>query len=75
MMKNKQDAVKALAAAGWSSTEIKAVLTNVSEFLRPPQLVPVTGAPWWTYLNDDQFANGNPLVEDWYNWLERDKPV
>ena len=72
-MKNKRDAVKALLAAGWSPTEIKSVLGNVSEFLTPAQSS--TDAPWWTYMNDDQFTNGNPLVEDWYNWLERDKPV
>lgn len=72
-MKNKQDAVNALSAAGWSSTDIKSVLGNVSELLASPQ--PATDAPWWTYLSDDQFTNGNPLVEDWYNWLERDKPI
>ena len=72
-MKNKQDAVEALSAAGWSSTEIKSVLSNVSEFLPPPQVG--TDASWWTYVNDDQFTNGTPLVEDWYNWLERGKPI
>jgi hypothetical protein len=72
-MKNKRDAVKALSAAGWSPTEIKSVLGNASEFLTPAQSR--TDASWWTYMNDDQFTNGNPLVEDWYNWLERDKPA
>ena len=71
-MKNKRDAVKALSAAGWSPAEIKSVLGNVSEFPTPSQSR--TDAPWWTYLDDDQFTDGNPIVEDWYNWLERDKP-
>ena len=70
-MKNKRDAVTALSAAGWSPTEIKSVLGNVSEFLTPSQSG--TGAPWWTFLNDDQFTDGNPLVEAWYNWLDGDK--
>lgn len=72
-MKNKRDAIKALSAAGWSSTEIKSVLSNVSELLTPSQSN--TDASWWTYLSDDQFFDGTPLVEDWYNWLEHDKPI
>ena len=72
-MKNKRDAVNTLVAAGWSSTEIKSVLSNVSEFLTLPQSG--KDAPWWTYLSDDQFTDGTPLVEAWYNWLEGDKPI
>ena len=72
-MKNKRDAVEALAAAGWSSTEIRSVLSNASEFLTPPQSG--ADAPWWTYMNDDQFTDGNPVVEAWYNWLEHGKPI
>ncbi len=72
-MKNKQDAIKALSIAGWSSTEIKSVLNNVSDLPTPPQSG--TDAPWWSYVNDDQFTDGTPIVEDWYDWLELKKPI
>ena len=68
-MKSKQDAVKALLAVGWSPTEIKSILQPLSEIL--PETHSGTNGSWWTYLKDDQFTDGTPLVEDWYNWLER----
>jgi len=72
-MKNRLDAVKALSAAGWTPTEIKSVLGSVSKPLTAPQSH--TTSPWWTCMSDDQYSDGNPLVEDWYNWLEQRKPM
>ena len=69
-MKNRRDAVNALSAAGWSSTEIEAVLSDASKSLAPPQ----TGKedPWWAYMTD-QHTNGSLVLADLYKWREGDK--
>jgi hypothetical protein len=71
-MKNKLDALTALSAAGWTSTEIESVLGNIPELDTP--LESGVTLPWWAFIND-RYADGNPLIEAWHNWLARGKPI
>ena len=71
-MKTKFDAAKTLLADGWSLAEVKSVLGDVSILLGSAK--PDSSSPWWSCMDDDQFSDGTPLVEEWYDWLEKGKP-
>jgi len=69
-MKTRNDAAKILIGAGWTPTEVKQVLGNLPAPAGAGQTV--AGQPWWGYLDKDWHIAGNPLVEEWLAWIDRD---
>ncbi len=72
-MKTKNDAVTALIEAGWTLSEIKSALGNLPDWVTLVDSGP--DSAWWSCLDDDQFADGTALVEEWYTWLKDGKPA
>ena len=70
-MKSKRQAAKILLAAGWSRTEIKFVLGDLSA--EEDSREHFNQSPWWSWLDDASYSAGSPLVKEWEAWLASGK--
>ena len=71
-MKTKAEATRLFLAAGWTPVEIKSVLGSVPELDEAGE--PGADSPWWTFLDEDQYTDGTPIVRAWEAWVEQGKP-
>ena len=70
-MKTIIDAARTLLNAGWSTKEIKSILGNISDLKGSEDDTPNT--PWWSLLDEDNYANGASIVTEWTAWVEHSK--
>ena len=69
-MRTKAEAAKLLLKSGWTVSETQSVLGNTLD-------EPVTGlsqTPWWTWVGEDWYTGGTPIVSDWEAWLIAGQP-
>ena len=69
-MRTKAEAAKLLLKSGWTVSETQSVLGNVLD-------EPVPGlsqTPWWTWVGEDWYTGGTPIVSDWEAWLIAGQP-
>ena len=64
VQRSKTDAVKTLLAAGWTEMDVNRVLGP------SPGATHRHYAPWWSYLDADEYQQSSPVVVEWVNWLE-----
>jgi hypothetical protein len=69
-MRTKTEAAQVLFTAGWTASEVKAVLGNVTGQVSPTP----TKTPWWTLVGEEWYTSGIPIVADWEAWLTAGKP-
>jgi hypothetical protein len=71
-MRTRAEATETLIEAGWTAIEVDSVLGTVAEKYNISDLSP-SGTPWWTWVGEDWYTGGTPIVAGWENWLETHK--